>query len=52
MPVVLLTGKAEPGDAEAPQISAVVGKPADARLLLGTIERVISNDGPAAVAGR
>jgi signal transduction histidine kinase/ActR/RegA family two-component response regulator len=52
LPVVLLTGKAEPGDAEAPQISAVVGKPADARSLLGTIERVISNEGPAAVAGR
>jgi len=52
LPVVLLTGKAEPGDAEAPQISAVVGKPTDARSLLGTIERVISTEGPAAVAGR
>ena len=41
LPVVLLTGKAQPGDSEAPQISAVVHKPADARALLGTIERVI-----------
>jgi CheY-like chemotaxis protein len=51
LPVVLLTGKAEPGDADAPQISAVVGKPADERSLLGTIERVIARQGPAAVGG-
>jgi CheY-like chemotaxis protein len=43
LPVVLLTGKSEPGDSQAPQISAVLGKPADARSLLDAIERVILN---------
>lgn len=53
LPIVLLTGKAEPGDTDAPQISAVLGKPADARMLLGTIERVIAGGGDTAVvAGR
>jgi signal transduction histidine kinase len=52
LPVVLLTGKTEPGDSEAPQISAVVGKPADARALLGTIERVIATGAHEAVLGR
>jgi CheY-like chemotaxis protein len=52
LPVVLLTGKTEPGDSEAPQISAVVGKPADARALLGTIERVIAAGAREAVLGR
>jgi CheY-like chemotaxis protein len=52
LPVVLLTGKTEPGDSEAPQISAVVGKPADAPALLGTIERVIATSGRGAALGR
>ncbi len=44
LPIVLLTGKSQPGDVEAPEISAVVGKPADATALVGTIERVIAEN--------
>jgi signal transduction histidine kinase/ActR/RegA family two-component response regulator len=50
LPVVLLTGKAQPGDSDAPQISAVVNKPADAKALLGTIERVIAESRPSAAS--
>jgi CheY-like chemotaxis protein len=45
LPIVLLTGRSEPGDAESPYLSEVVGKPADAPVLLGAIERAIAGAG-------
>lgn len=43
LPVILVTGRVEAGDAEAGCIDAVVTKPADIQTLVGTIERAIAD---------
>ncbi len=51
LPIVLLTGRSEPGDAESPYITLVLGKPASAAALMDAVERAVARteaggDGP------
>ena len=51
VPVVLLTGMSEPGDAGSPYITIVVGKPASAAVLVDAVERAMARqDEPAMVS--